>query len=311
MNLSRDQVTSSLRNFVTRRDSLLHEDDVTFEHHLHRFVEFCQSDPLTQLTLEPLQLKNQIDATAWWEQVTSQQDDRKSNLPFPTDPDEDFILRYEILRLANQNYRQIFKLGFAFRKFKNSEGIELFRSLIIRPFVDELSVRLGEVGNLASPEERALQAIPLNRLPRATEVRIFLSHKSVDKPLVRRYYTALKELGFQPWLDDPDMPAGANLERSIFKGFEESCAAVFFITENFKDEKYLAAEVDYAVMQKRKKDKKFAIITLRYSNAAPVPDLLTPYIYKTVSNDLEGFYELLRALPIELGPIRWKAEVVE
>jgi hypothetical protein len=106
------------------------------------------------------------------------------------------------------------------------------------------------------------------------------------------------------------MPAGANLEREVLRGFEESCAAVFFITESFKDEKYLAAEVDYAVMQKRKKDKKFAIVTLRYTNAAAVPGLLTPYIYKDVSNDLEGFDELLKALPIELGSVRWKSHVV-
>ena len=106
------------------------------------------------------------------------------------------------------------------------------------------------------------------------------------------------------------MAAGANLEREIKRGFDESCAAVFFITENFVDDKYLAAEVDYAVMQKREKGKKFAIITLRYSDAVPVPDLLTPYIHKDVKNDLEGFYELLRGLPVELGSVRWKAEVV-
>jgi len=203
------------------------------------------------------------------------------------------------------------EFGYAFRKYKDSEGIALFRTLIIRPFAEEMTHRLGEAANIVSPEERALQAVPLIRIPRLDETRIFLSHKSVDKPLVHRYYDALKELDFAPWLDEPDMPAGANLERELFKGFEESCAAVFFITENFKDEKYLAAEVDYAVIQKRKKGSKFAIITLRYSNAAPVPDLLTPYTYKTVSNDLAGFYELVRALPIELGPVRWKAKVVE
>jgi len=60
---------------------------------------------------------------------------------------------------------------------------------------------------------------------------------------------------------EPNMAAGANLERELLRGFEESCAAVFFITQNFTDERYLAAEVDYAVIQKRKKDRKFAIIT--------------------------------------------------
>jgi hypothetical protein len=106
------------------------------------------------------------------------------------------------------------------------------------------------------------------------------------------------------------MPAGANLERELLNGFAESCAVVFFITDNFKDENYLATEVDSAVMQKRKKGKKFAVITFQYSETAPIPELLMRFVYKRVTNDLDGFRELIRALPIELGPIRWKKEVV-
>ena len=150
----------------------------------------------------------------------------------------------------------------------------------------------------------------MSRIPSATETKIFLSHKSVDKPLVTRYYRALKEMGFEPWLDEPEMPAGTNLERGLLKGFQESCAAVFFITAHFVDEKYLATEIDYAIMQKRTKDRKFAIVTLRYPDSSPVPDLLAPYVYKNVTDDLEGFYELIRALPIELGAIRWKPGVI-
>ena len=41
------------------------------------------------------------------------------------------------------------------------------------------------------------------------------------------------------------------------------------------------------------------------------PKVLTPYIYKDVTNDLDGFLELLRAMPIEVGPVRWKAYAVE
>ena len=44
---------------------------------------------------------------------------------------------------------------------------------------------------------------------------------------------------------------------------------MFFITASYKDEKYLASKVDYAIMQKRKRDQKFAIVTLRYPDAAP------------------------------------------
>ena len=308
--MPKEQVTNSLRQFVSRRDDLLHEDIETFEPHLKRFVNFCQKDPLVQSIISPLESRFKIDFTEWWKKIHS--DDREQmDLCLPENTDEELLLRYVIMVEALTMSDMGLHFGMAFRKWKAAEGNELFRNLIIRPFADEISHRLGDAADLATPEERALQAVPLSHIPRDNEVRIFLSHKSKDKPLVHRYYQALTELGFTPWLDEPDMPAGTNLERGILQGFEESCAAVFFITENFKDENYLATEVDYAIMQKRKKGKKFAIITLHYANAAGVPGLLTPFKWVTVSNDLEGFRELIRALPIQPGPIRWKAAVVD
>lgn len=306
--LPKDQVTKSLRLFKSRRDDLLHEDIDTFEPNFKRFCDFCQKDPLVQSVITPLETLYSIDVQSWWKKIQS--DDRdEMDLCFPEDPDEEFLLRYMILVDAVQQSDAGRRFGLALRKWKAAEWKEMFRNLIIRPFADELSHKLGDAIDLASPEERSMQAVPLKYIPRINEVRIFLSHKSQDKPMVKRYYQALVDLSFSPWLDEPDMPAGTNLERGILQGFEESCAAVFFITENFKDENYLATEVDYAVMQKRKKGNKFTIITLRY--AGNVPELLKPYTWATVSNDLEGFHELLRALPVQAGPIRWKSSAVE
>jgi hypothetical protein len=305
--LSKDEITKSLRLFKSRRDDLLHEDAAAFDHHLNRFVEFCRTDALVQQVLLASRGKDEPDVEQWWTAA----EQRESKLDFPVNPDEELILRFGILESVLQNSNHLYRIGRMRGLRKTGDFVDLFRTVVIRPFAEELSHRLGEAADLASPDARAAQAVPLNRIPTAKEVKIFLSHKSVDKPMVYRYYRALKEIGFDPWLDESQLAAGAHLEREVLRGFEESCAAVFFITENFKDEKYLAAEVDYAVMQKRNKQKKFAIITLRYSNAAPVPGLLTPYIYKDIENDLEGFSELVRALPIEAGPIRWKAEVIE
>jgi hypothetical protein len=56
-----------------------------------------------------------------------------------------------------------------------------------------------------------------------------------------------------------------------------NCAAVFFVTQEFKDENFLATEVDYAIKEKRAKADRFAIITLVFGNGAgkgTVPDLL-------------------------------------
>src|SRR5882757_9130848 len=46
-----------------------------------------------------------------------------------------------------------------------------------------------------------------------TPARIFLSHKSADKALVRDYKQTLELLGLKPWLDEDDLAAGAELTR--------------------------------------------------------------------------------------------------
>ena len=303
--MNKDDIAQSLRIFKERRDDLLHEDPSAFDINVQRLLEFCDQDALIKPLVDNIEKRCKVNGEDWWNKISF---DRE--ISFPSNLDEDLAVRYASLRVLAKQPNHIFTFGFAVGKTKGSEAIEAFRSMVIRPLISELSERVSKAADIATPEERALQAVSLSRIPSAKEIRIFLSHKSVDKPIVLRYYNALKELGFEPWLDQPDMPAGTNLERGILDGFEKSCAAVFFITENFKDESYLAAEVDYAIAQKRKKGNKFAIITLRYPNASPVPGLLRPYIYTDVQNDLDGFYELVRALPVELGPIRWKKDIV-
>lgn len=134
-------------------------------------------------------------------------------------------------------------------------------------------------------------------------MKIFLSHKSEDKAnLVRNYKQTLQLLGFEPWIDEDAMVAGTKLERGVLKGFQESCAVVFFITENFKDEDFLATEIDYALNRTRE-DKNFAIITIVFGKGLKVPDLLRPYVWKNVDNHLEGLREILKALPISVGPV--------
>ncbi|MGM8899596.1 MULTISPECIES: toll/interleukin-1 receptor domain-containing protein [unclassified Psychrobacter] len=141
---------------------------------------------------------------------------------------------------------------------------------------------------------------------------VFLSHKSNDKSLVREIASTLSSLGYSPWLDEDKMKAGANLERSIRSGFESSCAAVFFITPNFKDEGYLASEIDYAIAEKRDKGDKFVIITLlipdHKGNYGEVPKLLKSYVWKEIE-PVQAIRTIVEALPIKLSKISWKSDL--
>ena len=143
-----------------------------------------------------------------------------------------------------------------------------------------------------------------------TPMKIFLSHKGADKPLVREFKRTLELLGFDPWLDEDAMAAGAELERSLIKGFSDSCAAIFFVTPNYIDEKYLASEIDYAIREKMKKGDKFSIITLvlgEGGSKGTVPDLLHRYVWKEPKTDLEALREVIKALPVQAGDVYWKS----
>ena len=140
--------------------------------------------------------------------------------------------------------------------------------------------------------------------------RIFLSHKGSDKNTVIDFKETLELLGYEPWLDEEAMPAGTTLERGLLRGMQKSCAVVFFLTPSFKDEGYVQAEIDYAIAEKRKKGDAFAIITLRFAdedNGNPqVPELLQPYVWKTPRTQLDALREIVRALPVVVGPVEWR-----
>lgn len=131
--------------------------------------------------------------------------------------------------------------------------------------------------------------------------KIFLSHKGKDKKLVRRFQRALEAIGFEVWIDEKNLKAGDHLERGILQGFKESCAAVFFITDNFKDERYLKSEIDYAIAQSREKENYFRIITLAFKSGkakAEIPELLKSFVWKSPATELDALTEIIKALPL-------------
>ncbi len=104
------------------------------------------------------------------------------------------------------------------------------------------------------------------------------------------------------------MTAGTPLQRGILQGMVDSCATVFFVTRNYVDDSFLATEIDYAIEEKRKKGDQFAIITLvleHEKQKGAVPELLWRYVWKEPATDLEGLGEIIKALPVTVGPVRW------
>jgi len=146
MQFAKEDVENSLRTFKTRRDNLLHEDIEIFDHQFERFLEFCNTDPLTRSVLDPLETTCTVDLDQWWAAAT----DYPPRLSFPSDRDAELALRYKLLRGVQARPDHIMSLGIAHEKGELDAQIELFRTLIVRPFVEDLSHRLGEAANLAT-----------------------------------------------------------------------------------------------------------------------------------------------------------------
>lgn len=96
--------------------------------------------------------------------------------------------------------------------------------------------------------------------------------------------------------------------RALGEGMASSCAAVFFVTPQYKDQGYLRSEIDDALQQKLARGEGFSIITLvitdDHGNVGRIPDPLNKYIWKEPRTHLEGVRYIVEALPPQVLKMR-------
>lgn len=253
-----------------------------------------------------------FDVDAWWNANVlgpAQHTGRLRTIEFPADEGQRLVTFLDLASAMASDERtrrvSLSGLGQLLGRSKHADVVATAIALIFRPLADLLGDRIREHVEVANPAVRELAGVPLDRVPADGETKIFLSHKSVDKAIVRPYHDVLAELGLDPWLDEKDMKAGDTIHREIADGFDRSCAVVFFVTPNFKDERWLKREVDHAVNRKVERGDRFAIITLAF-DGAEVPRPLQEWLWVSATSDASAVREILRALPIQVGPARWR-----
>ena len=73
-------------------------------------------------------------------------------------------------------------------------------------------------------------------------MKIFLSHSSKDKPLVKRINDDLKSHDFITWLDSDDIPLGGSIVEFIERGLSESDIVMVFLSEHAVHSKWVQNE---------------------------------------------------------------------
>ena len=72
----------------------------------------------------------------------------------------------------------------------------------------------------------------------------------------------------------------------------------------------METEVNYAITEKMQKGDRFAVVTLVFSDddgkTGEVPELLKTYVWKQPYDDLEAVQEIIKALSVKLGDVRYR-----
>lgn len=308
-----NEITKAMSAFKHARDAALHADAGDLEHHLIEFVKEVRRNELCQKVLAALPA---FDAETWWSEQSGGPDARRyrlTGIALPDDSDAKLSALWDLASsMGSGDRKRLSVAGFGqmFGAFKSTDAASKAISLVVRPFAEALTDRLREYSGMASPSLREIAGLPLAAIPPQDQTRIFLSHRSLDKQIVRPFRDVLAELGYEPWLDEHEMPAGSTLHRAISAGMDASCAVVFFITPNFEDARWLGREIDHAISRKIDQGDKFAVITLVFGDAE-VPRPLREYVWANVKGEADALLQIIRALPIELGAARWRRRIYQ
>lgn len=126
--------------------------------------------------------------------------------------------------------------------------------------VDEL-INTEELKRLQTcvGNEKLLEYIEINIVPLVTkkikyvrfkpQFNLFLSHKTKDKPLMKSFENGLKFLGYSTWIDQANMPMGANLQAALKISIDQCDCLIAWLTEEYMGSDYCRAELLYAKQQ--------------------------------------------------------------
>ena len=184
-----------------------------------------------------LQIKNRTSTGFWWLHFTF---------------DYEFDISIEV-HLTNKSGKWVFKVT----KCKYL-GITSEENMVSFDMVDDFinTTEPNWLNDNTTSMEKLYHCIETNMIPIITSkikytkykpnFRIFLSHKTTDKPFMRTFENGLQFLGYDKWLDEADMPLGANLQGALKTSIEKSDCLLAWMNADFFKSEFCKAELLYA-----------------------------------------------------------------
>ncbi|ETW92574.1 MAG: hypothetical protein ETSY1_43045, partial [Candidatus Entotheonella factor] len=130
--------------------------------------------------------------------------------------------------------------------------------------------------------------------------RIFLCHASEDKPQVREIYHRLKDLGFEPWLDEKDLLPGQDWDLLIETTLKTSDFVMVFLSERSVDKiGYVQREFRRARSRSEEMPQGYIYTIPVKLDDCEVPEQFSVYHWVNLKNEA-AFDQVVQALRLGL-----------
>ena len=108
-----------------------------------------------------------------------------------------------------------------------------------------------------------------------TPLKVFCSHASPDKPVVKRFAERLRtERRIDAWVDEWEIAPGDNIVTRINEGLKASDAGLIFFSRHTADSRWVTEEIG-SLIYRRVNDSR-PLIPVMIDDDAPVPELIRP-----------------------------------
>ncbi|WP_157270718.1 TIR domain-containing protein [Azohydromonas aeria] len=122
-------------------------------------------------------------------------------------------------------------------------------------------------------------------------MRVFISHSSKDKPAVLALAAALRERGFDPWVDKYEIAPGESIVSRINEGLEQADAGLIVFSAHALESRWVQAEWDALIFARIERGQ--VLIPLLCGDGAVVPPLIESLLRRRI-DEYDAIADALR-----------------
>ncbi|MFL6237577.1 MAG: TIR domain-containing protein [Thermoanaerobaculia bacterium] len=137
--------------------------------------------------------------------------------------------------------------------------------------------------------------------------KVFCSHRSADKPQVKKIAALLAAAGIDPWIDEWEIRPGDDLVARINEGLATYDVGLLFLSKSSLESGWVSAEASTLIYQRIQEGKR--VIPVMIEADAPVPPLLKPLArlgFEQTNELIDAIYNRLAGKP-QVAPLRTRA----